>query len=734
MKKLFILSAALAAALHAGEDLGTINVESTTIDDRFSGKAAQVSSSAVISGEEVDRSHAENIHQLLNKVPGLTTEYTGGDSLKIHIRGVENQVYMGEKPGVAVVIDGVPVFERTGKVNIDLDNIESIRVVKGGASYLFGDDALAGAVIITTKRGGNDRPYTALEAGSFNYKKEVVRAGHTGEDYGFHVQYSQRTSDGYWEKSDYDTRYLNGKLQYFVDDYSDITVGVEKSWRQKDSHGTVGGVTEAEENPKSEFRGDPESRDYARMFDVELLKFFVTYSREMNDGANLLVNLYQYGDDTGFVSGPQTKDADGNTLTVYEDDAYVSYNDYSQIQRGLKSEYRKATDSWAWMAGLDLRANEYENKVRYLIDQAIISYAGGRPQVVGSYSAGTLRSEDQTDESVKALYGEVKTRLSEKMTATVNARYDSISLDYTDITGGFDLDKGFSVFSNRVGLTYALAPEATLYTSRSTGFRTPTISQLFAGKISTWGETVNNPDLEPEEAVNYDLGVRGTLPVYGVKSSYDATLFLLERKDYIMESTGQYSSAENYDPTLVSQYQNIGGVENKGLELSAQTDGSLPLSLGVAYTYLDATFSKYDNFYLPLGSSRNATVVHYDLTGKRVPRVPRHTFSLTADYRVLPSTLLTAEFRRESAYFADEMNKIMIDGHATVDLMVRYDREVAGHDLGLFLRVDNAFEEEYYNTARSSSDRNEDGVFDEEDLSISVNQGRTVTAGLSLLF
>lgn len=52
-----------------------------------------------------------------------------------------------------IVIDGVPVFERTGKVNIDLDNIESIKVIKGGSLYLFGEDALSGAVIITTKRG-----------------------------------------------------------------------------------------------------------------------------------------------------------------------------------------------------------------------------------------------------------------------------------------------------------------------------------------------------------------------------------------------------------------------------------------------------------------------------------------------------------------------------------------------------------------------------------------------------
>lgn len=147
------LLAGIVSNAIANENLGLITVESSTIDDKFMANKTEVSSVSNISGEKVDESHVENIQQILQQIPGITSEVKSGDSLKIHIRGVENQMYMGEKPGVAVVIDGVPVFERTGAVNIDLDNIESIRVIKGGASYLFGDDALSGAVIITTKKG-----------------------------------------------------------------------------------------------------------------------------------------------------------------------------------------------------------------------------------------------------------------------------------------------------------------------------------------------------------------------------------------------------------------------------------------------------------------------------------------------------------------------------------------------------------------------------------------------------
>src|SRR3990172_8883510 len=141
---------------------------------------------------------------------------------------------MGEKPGVAIVIDGVPVFERTGRVNIDLDNIESIKVIKGGASYLFGEDALSGAVIITTKRGAKMAGFTAsAEAGSFGYRKGLARAGFAKGNWVGHVQATKRQTDGYHDQGDSFAEYLDGKLQYLVDETSDIAFGFEQSRREK---------------------------------------------------------------------------------------------------------------------------------------------------------------------------------------------------------------------------------------------------------------------------------------------------------------------------------------------------------------------------------------------------------------------------------------------------------------------------------------------------------------------
>jgi len=716
-----LLSAVLASSCIATENLGIIGIDSTTIDDRFHTSKTESSSTATIDGKKVDEAHIENLQQVLQAIPGITTEIKSGDTLKIHIRGVENQRYMGEKPGVAIVIDGVPVFERTGAVNIDLDNIASIKVIKGGASYLFGDDALAGAVIITTKKGATNKSMLATEFGSFGSQKLLAETSFANDSLNARIQVSERKSDGYWKDSQYLSRYANGKLQYYLDDTSDLTFGLEASHREKDSHGTVEGMTQALTDPTSIV-----GRDYSRKYDVDLLKLFLTYSKDFGNNSNLLVNIYQYGDDTQFISVPQKYSSTGAVVTA--DDAYTTLNDYHQVQRGLKSEYRNEGQNVAYLLGADLRNNVYENKTSYLVDFKTSTYS------TTIYRAGTVTGDNKTIEEVYAPYAEVKVPLNETTTLTLNGRYDNIRLDYDDALHALSLQKDFDVYSHRVGLTHALNNSTTLFISRSTGFRAPSIDQLFNGTITLDSKVLNNPDLKPEEAINYDLGIRGTIPAMDNTLSYEATLFWLDRKDYIMSSIGQYTAATATNP---QKYENIGGMRSKGLELSLQSDSKKTFSFDMAYTYLDSYFTQYDNFYLGLGSPyipSTYTQVHYDLTGNTVPRTSKHTLNLTGNYNITSSTLLSAEFTAKSSYYADELNQLQMPGYEVVNLLAKHTEKWGNTTFDVFVRIDNVFDKFYFNTARSSGDRDYNTIYNEEDLSLTVNPGRVYTAGLSVKF
>ncbi len=718
------------------EDLGVIQVESSTIDDRFENKRNEASNIGVIKGEEVDAAHTENIQQMLQSIPGITTTFSSGDSLKIHIRGIENQVYMSEKPGVAVVIDGVPVFERTGAVNIDLDNIESIKVVKGGASYLFGDDALSGAVIITTKRGAHYKGVAAgFELGSFNYRKGLLRTGFANDSANGHVQVSTRETDGYYDDSASKADYLNGKMQYYIDDVSDMTFGFELSDRWKNSHGSVKGVDAAESDPRSTNIID--YNDYANHFDVNLAKYYTTYSRDISATDNLMVNVYSFGDHTQFLSSPDRTDP---TL-------YTNFNDYKQVQNGVKTEYRSGGENSAWLLAADLRANRYDNKRSYNI---YVPAAWGSPE----HFAGDPIADDTTDEAVQALYGEYKYRVSEPLVMTMNGRYDHIALDYSgydfDTLNDVNVDKTFDVASWRLGANYTLTESSDIYANISTGFRAPSVNQLFAGDINPIGAgetgTLSNPDLVPEHAINMEVGYRAEITFFGSPTDLDVAIFQIDRNDYIMSTSGQYGSSSVND-----MYDNVGGMRNRGLELAMNTVFTPDLAWHVAYTYLDAKFTRYDNYSMTLGNRYSNTVVScssptfnpatqkcyetYDNTGNVVPRTSNHHLNTSLTYRLTPALRVTGEMDAISSYYADEINRVKIDGHEVFNLLVNYDRKYEDKTVSLFMRVDNVFDKFYYNTARGGTgDSDKDGDYDANDISIVVNQGRTYTLGMNVQF
>ncbi|MDH3355124.1 MAG: TonB-dependent receptor [Chromatiales bacterium] len=730
-----LLSIAIAGVLSPlsftnlnAEELGVISVESSTIGDRFEDKRLEPSSVSSISGDQVDRAHTENIQQMLQSIPGITTEVQSGDSVKIHIRGVENQVYMGEKPGVAVVIDGVPVFERTGRVNIDLDNIESIRVVKGGASYLFGDDALSGAVIITTKKGAGQAGYkVAAEGGSFGYQKGLARAGFANDNASGHVQVSQRKTDGYYDDSSSKADYINGKLQYYIDDSSDLQFGFESADRSKNSHGAVKGVTAAATDPTSI---DSSYDDYANHFKVKLQKLFLTYNRDMASGTNLMVNTYSFSDDTNFITSPIDTISDG----------YNYDNDYAQVQRGVKAEYRVEGESFAWMAATDLRANTYDNHVIFGDCTGLWSGAG--------CVVGNDYGKNKTDEQVVAFYGEAKFRPVSDWLVTLNGRTDTIDLGYTDyLDSSLSADKNFNVFSSRLGVNYAASEKMDYYSNLSTGFRAPSVTQLFVGSNSPTHKTAANSNLTPETTLNIEFGLRRKATIMGIPVEMDAAIFQLNRKDHIQASAGQYTTSAD------SQYDNIGDMQSRGLELTMLGQPSKKWNWDLAYTYLNAVYTRYDEFNLqtapiagvcPAGATAVAnsyppyTVTNcltpYNNAGNQVPRTPNQHINLAVNMMPAFGWMVTAEMDATSSYYADEINQIKIGGHQVVNLLVNNERKIAGYNWRFFARVDNLLNESFYNTARGSGDSNDDGVYDAEDISLVVNPGRSYTAGLTVNF
>lgn len=732
-----------------------ITVTGSTIDDRFGDNAREPSSTVNLSGRKIEGQHVDNLIQALRSVPGVTIDYAGGDELKIKFRGVENQRYMGEKPGVAIVIDGVPVYERTGKVNINLDNIDSIRIVKGGASYLYGEDALSGAIVITTKRGANNRGVAfEYDRGAYGYERKLGRVGFADDDWSGHLQVSERHADDYHFQSDYRSRSVGANLRWAPDRRSDLTLGVEVEDRFRDKHGTVTGVTQAANDPRGTV-----GRDFARHFDVQLDRVNLTYSNDLGEGANLLALAYQYRDHTLFWSSPQRFASTGAAVT--SSDAYTTDNDYHQTQRGLKTELRTSQGAFALMGGAELKRNQYLN-----LTSARVSY---RNSPTGATTPqGTVFGDDDTRETTRALYGEIKWTPVQDWTFTGNARYDRITVDYDALpvsgNGNRALDESrrFGQASWRLGAAWAASAQTTLFGNVSTGFRAPTADQLYRGSMNPTGAVANNPDLKPEQSVNIEVGVRSVFDLLGREGSLEATLFQIDRKDFILDTNGQYSGS---NAANIARYENIGGARSRGLELAAKSSFTDSVSWELAYTYLDAYFTQYDRFLLSLGNNRGAlvgstaactpgnaafswnncyTFQTYNNTGNKVPRTPPHALNLRSGWQIDPALRLTGEVDWRSTAWADEINQERWKGRTVFNLTLDYSRKLswpAGARLSAFVRVDNVFDRTHFNIARGTNDAQSpatgsryDGVYNAEDLSITVNEGRVWRAGLAVRF
>ena len=111
-------------------------------------KSSLTSAVSAIKGEDLMKAPATNVSQVLaGRLPGISSVQESGepglDQASLRIRG---SVY-----GVSYVVDGFPVDNIN---DIDPADIESVSVLKDGASAaVYGLQAAGGVIIITTKKG-----------------------------------------------------------------------------------------------------------------------------------------------------------------------------------------------------------------------------------------------------------------------------------------------------------------------------------------------------------------------------------------------------------------------------------------------------------------------------------------------------------------------------------------------------------------------------------------------------
>ncbi len=687
-----VVSLVLINSLNAVE-LESISVVSSTIDDKYEEKLNSSSNTFIIDNKQIEKIDPTNVEDILNTIPGITASNVGNDKVKIHIRGIDNQMYMGERPGVAIVIDGVPVQETTGKANLDLDNIESIKVIKGSASYLYGNDAISGAIVITTKRPkGLSESKLETELGSFGFNRFLIGTNQSFDDSSLQLQATYRDTDGYWDEAYLNHKSVNGKYQYYLNDNSDLTFGLDYTKRKSGDGTSVHGIDAAINDPKS-FN----EVSYAGYYDTTLIKTFLTYSNDIDDTSNFMATVSRYQDDTTSRSSRDSTDT-----------FHLKNNDEKWIQNTFKSEYRKSFGSIAAMVGINLEKNSQDNE-----SVQRVTYGSAW---TGITTAGTLLSDSNTDENIAAIYLELQSNLTEKLNIVGNYRYDHLTYDYKNhMDSSLNVDPSYNESSFNLGLNYNFFEDHYLYTSYSSGFRAPTAGQI-SGNLSLLQDdpSLDIPtELDSEKTYNYEIGIKGRFN----NTNYDLSIYQLDRVDYIGKKAGSYLWSTDDDEYLA--IDNVGDMRSRGIELAVNTKVNDAFSYNIAYTYLMAKLKDYSI------NPNDGGAPEIELDGNTVPRTSKHTINIGLDWNVNQKFVLSPEITAKSSYYADEANLYKQSGYAVVNLRSKYK---ISNNLELFGKITNLFNKNYYQFVNVSYGK------DMNDATIRVAPPRAFYAGLRYKF
>jgi outer membrane receptor protein involved in Fe transport len=142
------LSAAQARA--AEETVYPFGETITVVGDRIR-LADEIATVETVTAEEIERRGARNLEEAIALLPGVYVRQGADGVPRVDIRGLRTR-------NIILLQDGVPLNStydgQFDPAALPVENIASIRVVKGTSSVLYGPGGNAGIIEITTRAGG----------------------------------------------------------------------------------------------------------------------------------------------------------------------------------------------------------------------------------------------------------------------------------------------------------------------------------------------------------------------------------------------------------------------------------------------------------------------------------------------------------------------------------------------------------------------------------------------------
>jgi vitamin B12 transporter len=483
----------------------------------------------VLDRQRIDDRAAPSLLPLLQEVPGVATARTGQTGLQgsVFIRG-------GESRYACVLVDGVAVNQPGGSFDFGTVlpfELERVEVVRGAASSLYGNDALAGVVSLQTRRarpGESPSLRAEGEAGSFDWQRGLVATSGARGRFDWSAGVQRLTTDNEEPNSRFEQTAAALSAGARIDSRTDARAVVRLD---DNATGTPGPTAFGRPDQDASFerqdlvvsalvrRAEPRlsqqlSVGYARTEQLSLNPVDSGLWVPEWDGASGSFPLFDFPNEAGF----QNRTA--RLAAGYQADLSIGRRHLLTAGGDVEHETGDLGNR-----AEELLTPERTNFGAYVQDRLLLGSrayltAGGRVERNGSYG----------------------THAVPRAALAVRLR------DGEDAT--------------------------TLRASAGLGIKEPSFLESYGESFFAKG----NPDLDPERSATFDAGVEQRL--FGSRLRASVTAFHNEYRDQIAYTVVDFNTFEG-------SYVNLAHTRAQGIEVALEARPITPLQLFGQYTYLD---------------------------------------------------------------------------------------------------------------------------------------------------
>ena len=694
-----------------------------------------------------------NIQEATRFMPGIRIQTSYGAFQQISVRGFDHAVMM---------VDGIR-DERSAINNSypipDLSSVESIELLKGPASVLYGHSAVGGILNIVRK-APSERPTVnaRLAYGSFENKEATLGMG--GKLVGpvnYYANVNYADQEGWRDNGNRRfSGYLALSAQITPDDRLEIRSGFNRDFygteiglppiMSNDIYNTTDDQLYLHKNDMvpgldREARYNNES-DFMKNYGWNISG---QYTHQFSEGMKLTDRLSFSADDINYF-GTETLDYLESDEPIYDhyywkgpdekryiclDTVYLSYPlRFSHIAKTvsnsleLSGHFQTGEVKHNYMGGYAFVALNRNSYTGYnLGDDVQGPGLYSHVSVYDPHSMGYMTSKFSkatvTHHYANSLYLQDLLELGErwKVLAALRAdffRYLSASADTPTGKREYESHGSFNRIRNkaltyRLGAVYLPHPNTSLYASFATFFKPiRTFYQVNVVYVDANGErftpTRNEEVFKPEKGYQAEVGIKYDL---NQLLHANASLFYIRKMNSTTTLSNNYEMEVDGQPVTGRVIGQVGTQDSKGFDFDVTLTPTPTLALTIGYGLNDSKIRRMKEIKDPelaaavYGNDPQASKDNLNSQeGNWQANVPNQTFYAYGSYTIPKGVFRDLEFHLSSSYtgkvYRDAANSTWFDPYWITDLGASY--TINGHTR-LTVNINNLFDNSYYNQA-----------------------------------